>query len=302
VDEVNPKNRLFPPEFLARDGCFGLFRPGAETGPDRPVSMEADAGLPVHIVHSDPRQLAYIVGLIALQAWTCGIDETCGAVEERHPILVITEKPGLFAESYLQLRLPPEQIPELFRRHRVSVGTRGGCISGASSYLDHKLGQEDQRTRLHNFFPAAQIAGAESTPRMIEDREFVGRGDEDRPAVLITRRSDTATLDVIRRRFDPILVMVDDATVAGRISIRWDRPSGRSKRPGADRAYGPLWGTGNNPASHITGLHAAISYGHQSGHRRRSRPAGGTRKRADGCTTMLLIANAPVFSRGSGTG
>ncbi len=54
---------------------------------------------------------------------------------------------------------------------------------------------------------------------MIEDREFVGRGDEDRPAVLITRRSDTATLDAIRRRFDPILVMVDDAPAESRISI-----------------------------------------------------------------------------------
>ena len=218
MGELNLKNRLFPPEFLTQDACFGLFRLGPHARPDLPVSIETGPGQPVHLVHSDPHQLAYLVGLIALQTWTHGIDELGVPVEERRPILVITDKPGRFAESYLQLHLPPEQVQELFRRHRVSIGTRGGRISGASSYLDHKLSQNDQRTRLHNFFPAAQIAGGDSTPRMIEDREFVGRGDEDCPAVLITRKSDAATLESLKRRFSPILVVVDAAPIATTIS------------------------------------------------------------------------------------
>ena len=215
---MNQKNRLFPPGFLTDDACFGLFRVGPQPQPDLPACIETGAGQPAHIVHSDPRQLAYLVGLIALQAWTHGIGELGVPVEERRPVLVITDKPGLFAESYLQLRLPPEQIPELFRRHRVSVGTRGGCISGASSYLDHKLRRDDERTRLHNFFPAGQITAGDSVPRMVEGREFVGRGDEDSPAVLITRRSDSATLDTIKRRFDPMIVAVDSALLASGVS------------------------------------------------------------------------------------
>lgn len=212
------KHRLFPPEFLAADGCFGLFRLGPEAHPDPPVSIETGTGDPIHLVHSDPRHLAYLVGLIALQTWTHGIDELGVPLEERRPILVITDKPGLFAETYLQFHLPQDQLSELFRRHRVLVGTRGGRISGASSYLDHKLDRNDERTRLHNFFPAAQIAGADSTPRMIADREFVGRGDDDSPAVLITRRSDTATLEALKRRFQPVLAVLDAAPVAATVS------------------------------------------------------------------------------------
>src|SRR5208282_5786611 len=117
-----------------------------------------------------------------------------------------------------QLHLPPDQLPELFRRHRVLVGKRGGHISNPSSYLDHRLNQNDPRTRLHNFFPAAQIAGGVATPRMIANREFVGRGDEDAPAVLITRKSDTATLEALKKRFAPILVIIDAAPVATTIS------------------------------------------------------------------------------------
>jgi len=154
VEQLKPKSRLFPPEFLTQDACFGLFRIGPQVHADLPVSIETGTAQPVHVVHSDPRQLAYLVGLIALQTWTHGIDEIGVPVEERHPILVVTDKPGHFAESYLQLYLPSDKIAEVFRRHRVTVGLRGGRISGTSSYLDHKLGQNDQRTRLHNFFPA----------------------------------------------------------------------------------------------------------------------------------------------------
>jgi hypothetical protein len=211
VREQDVKNRLFPPDFLAHDACFGLFRLGTLVPPDLPISIDAAIGQPVHIVHSDPCQLAYLVGLIALQTWTHGINELGIPPEERRPILVITDKPGHFAETYLQFHLPMNQLPELFRRHRVLVATRGGRIIGASSYLDRRLNHDDQRTRLHNFFPAAQISGAEATPRMIADREFVGRGDEDAPAVLITRKSDTATLRAIERRFEPILLAVDSA-------------------------------------------------------------------------------------------
>ncbi|MFB3921428.1 MAG: DrmE family protein [Terriglobia bacterium] len=195
-----------------------MFRIGPQVQADLPVSIETESGQPVHVVHSDPRQLAYLVGLIALQTWTHGIDEIGVPVEDRRPILVITDKPGHFGESYLQLYLPADTIPKVFRRHRVIVGMRGGRISGTSSYLDHKLGPDDQRTRLHNFFPAAQIASGESVPRMIEDREFLGRGDEDCPAVLITRKFDTATLEALTRRFAPILVVVDAAPIATTLS------------------------------------------------------------------------------------
>jgi len=53
---------------------------------------------------------------------------------------------------------------------------------------------------------------------MIADREFVGRGDDDAPAVLITRKSDAATLETLNRRFSPVLVVIDSAPGATAIS------------------------------------------------------------------------------------
>lgn len=45
--------RLFPDQFLQRDECFGLFKLGDDDELDLPVTVEGDAGIPFHIVHSD---------------------------------------------------------------------------------------------------------------------------------------------------------------------------------------------------------------------------------------------------------
>lgn len=46
--------RLFPDQFLRSDKCFGLFKLGDHGELDLPVTIEGDAGIPFHIVHSDP--------------------------------------------------------------------------------------------------------------------------------------------------------------------------------------------------------------------------------------------------------
>lgn len=46
--------RLFPDQFLQRDECFGLFKPGGAGERDLPVTIEGDAGIPFHIIHSAP--------------------------------------------------------------------------------------------------------------------------------------------------------------------------------------------------------------------------------------------------------
>jgi len=38
----------------------GLFKVGDEGELDLPVTVEGDAGIPFHIVHSDPDHLAYL--------------------------------------------------------------------------------------------------------------------------------------------------------------------------------------------------------------------------------------------------
>ena len=78
--------RLFPDQFLQRDECFGLFKLGDGGELDLPVTVEGDAGIPFHIVHSDPDHLAYLTGLIVLQAWTSGIDELGILPTERRPV------------------------------------------------------------------------------------------------------------------------------------------------------------------------------------------------------------------------
>jgi hypothetical protein len=41
-------------QFLQHDECFGLFKLGDDGELDLPVAVEGDAGIPFHIVHSDP--------------------------------------------------------------------------------------------------------------------------------------------------------------------------------------------------------------------------------------------------------
>jgi hypothetical protein len=52
---------------------------------DLPITIEGDAGIHFHIVHSAPDHLTYLAGLIILQAWTSGIDELGIPPTERRP-------------------------------------------------------------------------------------------------------------------------------------------------------------------------------------------------------------------------
>ena len=84
------KIRLFPGQFLERDRCFGLFKADEDGVFDLPVTMEGDAGIHFHIVHSDPDHLASLAGLIVLQAWTSKIDEL-GVLPTEHRKLIRDE-------------------------------------------------------------------------------------------------------------------------------------------------------------------------------------------------------------------
>src|SRR5215469_16299688 len=105
--------RLFPGRFLNEDSCFHLFRQGENGVLDLPVTIEAESGLPLHIVHSDPDQLSFLVGLLLVQSWVYGIDELEVPPTERRPILLVTDTPGRFAEAYLRLHMPADSIRSL---------------------------------------------------------------------------------------------------------------------------------------------------------------------------------------------
>jgi hypothetical protein len=210
--------RLFPDQFLQRDECFGLFKLGDDGELDLPVTIEGDAGIPFHIVHSDPDHLAYLTGLIVLQAWTSGIDELGIPPTERRPVLVVTDRPGRFGEAYLRLHLPVEKIKALSVRRRVTLFEKTGRAPQATTdkagYWESYLRPGDDRTRLHNFFPACQVISAGGNPKVLAGRQHLGRGDEADPAVLITRKSDKDTLRALRERYHPLLAIFDAHTVA----------------------------------------------------------------------------------------
>lgn len=207
------KIRFFPERFLKEDLCFGLLRKGPDCKDDLPDTVEGDAGTPFHIIHSDPDHLAYLAGLIVLQAWTGGIAETGIPLAERRPLLVITDRAGRFADAYLQLHLPVEQIGKLSSRRRValceSTGRAPDANTDKAGYWEFYLKPGDYRTRLHNFFPAYNIFKTDGEPHLISGRDFLGRGDDAAPALLITRRSDENTLHALIERYSPFLVIFD---------------------------------------------------------------------------------------------
>lgn len=94
--------RLFPDRFLKEDSCFNLFRAGTDGSVELPVTIEGTSGIPLHIVHSDPDNLAWLASLLVLQSWLYGIDELELPPTRRRPLLVVTETPGRFAEAYLR--------------------------------------------------------------------------------------------------------------------------------------------------------------------------------------------------------
>ena len=210
--------RLFPEQFLQHDKCFGLFKLGEHGQLDLPVTVEGDAGIPFHIVHSDPDHLAYLVGLIVLQAWTSGIDELGIPPAERRTVVVVTDKPGRFGEAYLRLHLPTAKIEDLSVKRRVTLYEKTGRAPEATTdkagYWESYLKPGDERTRLHNFFPACQILRAGANPKNIASREHLGRDDDAGPAVLITRKSDKETLRALQRRYRPLLAIFDADAVA----------------------------------------------------------------------------------------
>jgi hypothetical protein len=215
---VATKIRLFPEHFIYRDKCFGLFKLGEDGPLDLPITIEGDAGIPFHIVHSDPDHLAYLVGLIVLQAWTSGIDELEVPPGERRSVLVVTDTPGRFREAYLQLHLPTSRIEDLSRKRRVTLYEKTRRAPEASTdkagYWELYIKPGDDRTRLHNFFPACQIVSIERGAKPVSSRQHLGRDDDAGPAVLITRKTDKETLRAVQKRYKPLLAIFDaDAVV-----------------------------------------------------------------------------------------
>ncbi len=209
--------RLFPEQFLERDHCFGLFKMGEDGELDLPVTVEGDAGIPFHIVHSDPDHLAYLAGLIVLQAWTSGIDELRIPPTERRPVLIVTDKPGRFGEAYLRLHLPVEKIKALSVRRRITLFEKTCRAPEATTdkggYWESFLRQGDEQTRLHNFFPICQVLSGNGNPKVFASRQHLGRSDDAGPAVLVTRKSDKDTLRTLRKRYRPLLAIFDAHTI-----------------------------------------------------------------------------------------
>lgn len=210
--------RLFPKQFIQRDKCFGLFNPGEDGQVDLPITIEGEAGIPFHIVHSDPDHLAYLVGLIVLQAWTSGIDDLGIPPSERRPVLVVTDTPGRFGEAYLRLNLPTAKIESLSKTRRITLYQKTGrapeATANKAGYWELYLKPGDDRTRLHNFFPAYQIVSVGREAKLITGRQYLGRDDDAGPAVLITRKTDKETLRAVQKRYHPLLAIFDADAVA----------------------------------------------------------------------------------------
>lgn len=114
----------------------------------------SDTRTPCHIVHSDPNHLAYLTGLIILQAWTMGIDELEVPPFERKPVLIVTDNPGRFSEAYLSLMLPRESIKKFSRKRRVTLYIKTGKATNVdtdkSSNWDLYIRDGEDRLRFHN--------------------------------------------------------------------------------------------------------------------------------------------------------
>ena len=204
--------RLFPDRFLKEDACFNLFRPGTDGALELPVTIEGKSGVPVHIVHSDPDNLACLAALLVLQSWLYGIGELDLVPTRRRPLLVVTDTPGRFAEAYLRLHIPADKMCELSKR-------RITALKHQNEYRDknkHKcefwwlyIKEDEKRTRLHNFFPANFVLQQDGPTHLIASREHVGRGDDAGPALLIVRATQRTNLAELRDRFRPFLVILD---------------------------------------------------------------------------------------------
>lgn len=202
--------QLFPDALCTTHQCYGLTRANAELAdPLVPITWNTDA--PLHLVHSSHEHLAYITGLLVLQAWTAGLDDN-GPLSERRPVLLITERPGTFAEAYLRLEVPADQIDAFSTARRMALYQRGQSAKASANYWDQKVGERNNQPRLHNMFPACDLSRPTTTPSPIASREYFGRGDDsaqERPALLIARPCDADGLALIARNHRPYLTIID---------------------------------------------------------------------------------------------
>lgn len=209
--------RLFPERFLDQDDCFGLFRLAADGSVELPVTIEGDGQTPIHIVHSDPEHLAYLAGLLALQAWVYGVDEREEPHTRRESILVITETPGRFAEAYLQLHIPVAGLKKLCSQRRVALWQklqRATNPADKREYWDWAVADGDERTRLHNFFPAKQLLHENAKLKPIANRQHLGRGDTLGAAVIVARSAQGTSIKKLVDRFSPFMILVDADDIA----------------------------------------------------------------------------------------
>jgi hypothetical protein len=206
--------RLFPDRFLKEDAYFQLFRTGTDGTIELPVTIEGNSGVPLHIVHSDPDNLACLAALLVLQCWLYGIDELEIPPKRRRPLLVVTETPGRFAEAYLRLHIPAESIRMLSRRRHTMRVQKCNIVPNLTTdpksefwYLHIK--PDETRTRLHNYFPAYFALRQDGPVHLIASREHLGRGDTAGPALLIVRATKQTNLTDLRDRFRPFLIILD---------------------------------------------------------------------------------------------
>ncbi len=203
------KTLLFCDEFYRRDKFFGLCLPGEVTYRSPAVELEFEPSEVVHVVCGDAQMAAFLAGLIALQAWTYGMEEDGIPLPERRPLLVVTDTPGRFGEAFLQLRLPIAQIEPLCRRRRVKLYEKTGRAgTDAASYWENLVHQRDPRNRFHNFFPAYAVLRSGAEPKPISGREFLGRADNAGPAVLISRCTDREAVTRLITEHRPFLVLI----------------------------------------------------------------------------------------------
>jgi hypothetical protein len=200
--------RLFPDSLGPDEPFFGLFRQDGRVDMPRPIDW--DTGHPIHLVHSDPDHLAYLVAVLVLQAWTTGLDERGGPVPERRPILVVTPRTSRFAEAFLRLHIPATQLVRIPQCRRVRVYRATGKVPRAGEeYWDAWIGSDETRTRFHNFFPSFHLPAPNAGARPVAGRQHLGRLDSKLPAVLVSRPTDDAGLYAIRRQYLPVLEVFD---------------------------------------------------------------------------------------------
>lgn len=204
--------RLFPEHFLGQDQCFGLFKMDCDGAIDLPVTIRGDAGTPFHVVHSDPDHLAYLAGMVVLQAWVYGIDELELPPTARRPLLVVTDTPGRFRDAYLNLHVSNEGLKRLCKQRRIALWEklqRATNPQDKREYWDWALGDDEERTKLHNFFPAKQLLHLDGHLRPIAGRDHLGRGDPVGAAIVIVKSSHETSVVKLEEKFRPFLVLID---------------------------------------------------------------------------------------------